>query len=60
MINRDGQNICGAGHVGELEKGPFPALGFTAVVRPGVRFRLWDAGFFADGVVLERHDGAWP
>ena len=34
--------------------------GFDSVVRPGVRFSLWDAGFFADGVVLERHDAAWP
>jgi hypothetical protein len=33
--------------------------GFREVVKPGVRFRLWDGGFFADGTVTERFDDEW-
>lgn len=33
--------------------------GFTQIVVPGVRFRLWELGFFADGVVTERCDTGW-
>ena len=32
---------------------------FKSAVHAGVRFRLWDSGYFADGVVLERHDASW-
>jgi hypothetical protein len=32
---------------------------FSDVVEPGVKFQLWDAGFFADGVVLERFEDGW-
>lgn len=34
--------------------------GFANVVAPGVKFRLWDGGFFARGVVTERCEGGWP
>lgn len=33
---------------------------YAAVVKPGVRFELWDGGFFATGTVLERFDEVWP
>jgi hypothetical protein len=33
---------------------------FAAVVSPGVAFRLWDGGFFARGVVIERCEAGWP
>ena len=33
--------------------------GFTSVVAPGVKFKLWDSGFFADGVVTKRYDAGW-
>ena len=33
---------------------------YVEVVQPGVKFELWDAGFFAHGVVLERHSAGWP
>lgn len=33
--------------------------GFAAAVRPGVKFRLWDCGFFAAGVVTERCESGW-
>ncbi len=33
---------------------------FSHVVKPGVKFELWDAGFLATGVVLERVDEGWP
>ena len=33
--------------------------GFREVVRPGVHFRLWDSGFFADGTVTERFEEEW-
>lgn len=33
--------------------------GFRDVVKPGVRFRLWDAGFFADGTVTETFKDEW-
>jgi hypothetical protein len=32
---------------------------FQSVVRPGVKFELWDAGFFAEGVVVERCERGW-
>jgi hypothetical protein len=32
---------------------------FNAIVKPGVGFELWDAGFFADGVVHERIESGW-
>jgi len=33
---------------------------FSPVVRSGVRFELWDGGFFATGTVLERIAAGWP
>lgn len=33
---------------------------FSAAIRPGVSFELWDGGYFATGTVLERFDTAWP
>lgn len=33
---------------------------FLSVVKPGVRFELWDGGFFAEGEVTERFDDGWP
>jgi hypothetical protein len=33
---------------------------FAPIVKPGVRFELWDGGFFADGEVLERCAAGWP
>lgn len=33
---------------------------FTTCVKPGVRFELWDGGFFASGKVLMRIDEGWP
>ncbi|MFB9240755.1 hypothetical protein IV454_10725 [Massilia antarctica] len=33
---------------------------FHDVVQPGVQFALWDGGYFASGVVLERHEAGWP
>lgn len=32
---------------------------FRNVVQPGVKFRLWDGGFFADGVVIQIFEEAW-
>ncbi|WP_028102847.1 hypothetical protein [Pseudoduganella violaceinigra] len=32
---------------------------FVDVVIPGVRFELWDGGFFASGKVIERIDAGW-
>ena len=33
---------------------------YNKIVKPGVKFELWDAGFFADGTVIERIDSGWP
>jgi hypothetical protein len=33
---------------------------FFPVVKTGVRFELWDGGFFAEGEVTERFDEGWP
>lgn len=33
---------------------------FESAVKPGVTFELWDGGFFARGVILERIDAGWP
>jgi len=33
---------------------------FTHVVKPGVKFELWDGGFLASGTVLERVEEGWP
>ena len=33
---------------------------YNKVVRPGVKFELWDGGFFASGTVTERHEAGWP
>lgn len=33
--------------------------GFRNIVQPGVKFRLWDSGFFADGVVTDRCEEGW-
>ena len=33
--------------------------GFREFARPGVRFKLWDGGFFADGQVTERFEDQW-
>lgn len=32
---------------------------FNAIVKPGIKFELWDAGFFAEGIVLERVEAGW-
>lgn len=32
---------------------------FDAIINPAVRFELWDAGFFAEGIVLERIEAGW-
>ncbi|MDC8756087.1 hypothetical protein [Janthinobacterium fluminis] len=32
---------------------------FADVVRPGVKFELWDGDFFASGDVIERIDAGW-
>lgn len=32
---------------------------FDAVVKPGVKFELWDGGFFAEGEVTERFEEGW-
>ena len=31
----------------------------SPVIQPGAKFRLWDGGFFADGIVTARFDDAW-
>jgi hypothetical protein len=33
--------------------------GFTKAVAPGVKFKLWDSGFIADGIVTERVEAGW-
>lgn len=33
---------------------------FSPIVKPGVKFQLWDTGFLADGTVLERIEEGWP
>ena len=33
---------------------------FSPIVKPGVGFQLWDGGFFAYGIVLERINEGWP
>jgi len=33
---------------------------FSPVVKPSVKFELWDGGFFASGTVLKRIDEGWP
>lgn len=33
---------------------------YSAVVKAGVKFELWDGGFFASGTVLERIEAGWP
>ena len=33
--------------------------GFRDATKPGVHFRLWDGGFFADVTVIERFDDEW-
>jgi hypothetical protein len=33
---------------------------FRPVVRPGVKFELWDGGFLATGTVIERVEKGWP
>jgi hypothetical protein len=32
---------------------------FVDVVKPGVKFELWDGGFFASGIVIERIEAGW-
>ncbi len=32
---------------------------YRQVVTPGVKFEIWDAGFFAEGIVIERHEEGW-
>lgn len=32
---------------------------YTHVVKPGVKFELWDGVFFASGTVIERHEAGW-
>lgn len=34
--------------------------GFRDRIRRGATFELWDGGFFASGIVLERCDSGWP
>jgi len=33
---------------------------YNPIVKPGVKFELWDSGFFATGTVLERLESGWP
>lgn len=33
--------------------------GFRHAVYPGAKFRLWDGGYFADGVVMKRYEAGW-
>jgi hypothetical protein len=33
---------------------------YTAVVKQGVKFELWELGFFASGTILERIEAGWP
>ena len=33
---------------------------YSTVVKPGVKFELWDGKFFASGTVLERIEAGWP
>lgn len=33
---------------------------FARIVEPGVKFDLWDSGFFASGIVRERVEEGWP
>jgi len=33
--------------------------GFINVVKKDVKFKLWDGGFFADGIVTERIEAGW-
>jgi len=32
---------------------------FIKVVRPGVKFELWDGGYFASGEVVDRLEAGW-
>jgi len=32
---------------------------FVDAVRPGVKFELWDGGYFASGEVIERLEAGW-
>ena len=32
---------------------------YHTIVKPGVKFELWDGGFFATGTVLERIESGW-
>jgi len=32
---------------------------FADVIKPGATFHLWDGGFFATGVILERVNEGW-
>jgi hypothetical protein len=32
---------------------------FSPVVKPGVKFELWDSGFIASGIVRERFQTGW-
>jgi len=33
--------------------------GFTKAVAPGVKFKLWDGGYIADGIITERIEEGW-
>jgi hypothetical protein len=33
---------------------------YSSIVKAGVKFELWDGGFFASGTVLERIEAGWP
>lgn len=33
---------------------------YNPIVKPGMKFELWDSGFFATGTVLERLESGWP
>jgi hypothetical protein len=33
--------------------------GFRSVVAPGVKFKLWESGFIADGLITERIEAGW-
>ncbi|RZT94991.1 hypothetical protein EV670_2737 [Rivibacter subsaxonicus] len=70
MVGVDGLNTVGmwVDEAGTFKAGDstfvrcvvlWPEL-YDSAVRPGVEFELWDAGFFATGIVRERIEAGWP
>ena len=63
-LNSIGLQISGSGEFIEGDKIEVDCQliwleGFRNVLKPGVKFKLWDAGFFATGVVTKKFDSAW-